>query len=46
MDVGTSCLIFSEPLDEVIEQWIAVEANHLLIAGDVGLATVPFDPVL
>ena len=46
MEAGTSCLIYSEPLDEVTEQWIAVKVNHLLITGNVGIATVSFDPVL
>ena len=46
MEAGTSCLIYSEPLDEVTEQWITVKVNHLLITGEVGIATVPFDPVL
>ena len=46
MEAGTSCLIYSEPLEEVIEQWVAVKVNHLLITGNVGIATVSFDPVL
>ena len=46
MEAGPSCLIFSEPLDEVTEQSITVEANCLVIACVVGIATVPFDPIL
>ena len=46
MQAGTSCLIYSEPFDEVTEPWVAVKVNHLLISGDVDIATVPFDPVL
>ena len=45
MEAGTPCLIFFEPSDEVTEQRIAVKVNHLLIAGEVGIATVPFGPV-
>jgi len=43
VDTGTACLIVSEPLDESAEQWVAVEADHLLIAADGGISTTPFN---
>jgi hypothetical protein len=32
----------SEPLDHAEEQWIEVPNSHLLVAGDGGVAVLPF----
>lgn len=40
---GDSILILSEPLDHVETQWTAVPKSHVLIAGDGGVASVPFE---
>lgn len=39
---GNSVLILSEPLDHAEEQWIEVPDSHLLVAGDGGVAILPF----
>lgn len=41
-EAGNSILILSEPLDQKREQWVAVPQSHVLIAGDGGVAVVPF----
>lgn len=43
-ETANSVLILSEPLDHAEEQWVAVPQNHLLIAGEGGIAVLPFEP--
>ena len=39
---GTAIIILSEPLDDDLKQWTAIEPDHLVIAGDGGLVVSPF----
>ncbi len=39
---GTAIIILSEPLDDDLTQWTAIEPDHLVIAGDGGLVVSPF----
>ncbi|MBT6093406.1 MAG: class II glutamine amidotransferase [Rhodospirillaceae bacterium] len=44
VEADQACLIVSEPLDEVEDQWHEVPPSHMLIAGSGGIGVFPFEP--
>lgn len=39
---GTAIIILSEPLDDDLTQWTAIEPDHLVVAGDGAISVTPF----
>jgi glutamine amidotransferase len=42
VSTGTAIIILSEPLDDDLTQWTAIEPDHLVVAGDGAISTTPF----
>ena len=39
---GTAVIILSEPLDDDVSQWTAIDPDHMVVAGDGAISVTPF----